>query len=413
MGFLGFNTEKIREDFPIIQKKVNGKPIIYLDNAATSLKPIQVIEKLNYYYKECTANIHRGLHRMSEEASILYEESHAKTAKLINAKGSQEIVFTRNATESLNLLMYSLQTKNFFKKGDEILISKMEHHSNIVPWQFLEKKIGIKLKTIELNEDYTLNMQDFEKKLNEKTKIVSITHASNTVAAINPVKEITAKAKKNGSIVIIDGSQSVPHMPVNVKEINSDFLVFSGHKMLGPTGIGVLYGRKKLLEEMPPFLYGGDMITEVHWKSSSWNALPYKFEAGTPNIAGGIAFGEAIDYLKKIGLENVRKHEKQITKYALERITEIKGIKTFCPRDSKKQGGIILFQHEKIEAHDLALALDEANNIAIRSGMHCAQPLVESLNPKGLARASFYFYTTEKEIDLFVETLKEIVSMLA
>jgi len=402
------NVEKIREDFPLLQLSHKGKPIIYFDNTATSLKPKQVLEALNHYYAEATANVHRGVHRMSQESSKLYEDAHKKTGKFINAK-QEEIVFTKNTTESFNLLMYSLLMQGFFQKGDEVLVSKMEHHSNIVPWQFLEKKKGIKLDFVELNTDYTLNMQDLESKVSSKTKLVSITHASNTVASITPVQEIAKIAHDNGSLFAVDAAQSAPHMPLDVKKINADFLCFSSHKMLGPTGIGVFYAKKELLEKMPPFLYGGDMIHSVQWHSAEWNRLPYKFEAGTPHIAGGIGFGAAIDCLQKIGMQNIRNHEKELTSYALEKMQEIEGIELHCPKNAEKQVGITLFDAKSMEAHDVALALDEANNIAIRSGMHCAEPLISSINENGLARASFYLYNTKEEIDLFTESLQNVL----
>ena len=405
------NTEKIRKDFPILEKKFDGKKITYLDNAATSLKPIQVIEKIDYYYKECNANIHRGVHRMSEEASQLYEEAHSKTAKFINARNEKEIIFTRNATESMNLLMYSFYTSDFFKHGDEILISKMEHHANIVPWQFLEKKGLIKLNYVELNKDFTLNLEDLENKLNSKTKIVSLTQASNTVASINPIQEIGKIVKDNNSTFIVDGAQSTPHFPVDMKKLNCDFFAFSSHKMLGPTGMGVLYGKQELLEEMNPFLFGGDMISEVSLHESKWNALPYKFEAGTPHISGGIAFSEALNYLQKLGMKEIHEHEKKLIKFALEKFSELDYVNVYCPKNEEKQGGIILFNSPLLEPHELALALDEKANIAIRSGMHCAEPMISSITKKGLDRASFYLYTTKEEIEFLTENLKEVLAV--
>lgn len=404
------NVEKIRQDFPILGKKFNGKPLVYLDNAATSLKPSQVIEKEIEYYNQYCANIHRGMHKMSEQASREYEASHQKVARFIGAKGMEEIVFTRNATESFNVLAYSLCAGDFFKKGDEILVSREEHHANIVPWQFLERKLGVVLKFVELNKDFTVNLDDLKAKLNERAKLVSLTQSSNTVSAINDAKKACEIVKKSSeALFAVDAAQSIPHMPVNVREIGCDFMCFSGHKMLGPTGIGVLYGKKELLEKMQPFMYGGDMIKEVQWHSSSWNELPFKFEAGTPAIAQGIALGAAVDYLQKLGMQNVRQHEKEITKYALERMKEIQNARVFGPEDLEKRNGIVLFEAGKLDCHDIALALDEHSNVAIRSGMHCAQPIVESLNPKGLARASFYLYTTKAEVDVFIESLKEIV----
>jgi len=405
------NVEKIRSDFPIFGRKDDGKRLIYFDNAATSLKPKPVLEALNDYYTHCTANIHRGVHKLSQEASEKYENSHKKVAKFIGAK-EDEMIFTRNASESFNLLMYSLYNQSYFSEGDEILISAMEHHSNIIPWQFLEKKVGVKLVYAELNDDYSLNMDDYKQKISEKTKLVSMTHASNTVATITPIKEIGKIAKDSGALFVVDGAQSIPHMKLDVKDLGADFLAFSGHKMLAPTGIGGLFGKKELLEKMPPFMFGGDMILSVERHSAEWNHLPHKFEAGTPHIAGGIGLGAAVDYLEKIGMDEIRNHEKEILAYALDRVNGIDKVKIYNPMDPEKQGGIVLFAAEGIEAHDLALALDESANIAIRSGMHCAEPLVSSLNPKGLDRASFYLYNTKEEVDIFADQLEKIVKTL-
>ena len=401
--------EEYRKDFPLLQKKVKGKPVTYLDSTATSLKPQPVIDAVNHYYQELSANIHRGVNPLVEEATQLYEQAHKKAGQLVNAR-EEEIVFTKNTTESLNLLMYSLLESNYFQQGDEVLLSKLEHHSNLVPWQFVEKKAGAKLVFAELNDDFTLNREDFESKLSEKTRLVSLAQVSNTVGSIQPIKEIGRKVKKNnpGTLFAVDAAQSVPHMPVDVKDLGCDFLAFSAHKMLGPTGIGVLFGKKELLEKMPPFLYGGDMIQSVEVHTCTWNRLPYKFEAGTPNIAGGIGFGAALDYLKKVGLKNIRAHEKELLGYAFEKFDRLEGIEVFNPKDPEKQGGIILFQSKVLEPHQLALTLFELNNIAVRSGMHCAEPLISSLNPKGLCRASLYFYNTPQEIDLLAETLRQI-----
>ncbi|MFH1588496.1 MAG: cysteine desulfurase [Candidatus Diapherotrites archaeon] len=406
------NINELRKDFPALFMKFNGKHVIYLDNAATSLKPLQVIEAEKNYYEQCCANIHRGMHKMSEHASRLYEEAHKKTAKFINAKSEQEIIFTRNATESFNLLMYSLWAGEYFKKGDKILVSKMEHHANLVPWQFLEKKIGIELEFVELNENFLLDFDDLKEKINEKTKVVSLTHSSNTVSGIVDIKKAGKIIRQESdALFTVDAAQSVPHMPVNVKELDCDFLCFSGHKMCGPTGIGVLFGKKNLLEKMNPFMYGGDMVKEVKFHESIWNNLPYKFEAGTPAIAQGIALGAAVDYLQKIGMQNIRKHELELISYGLERISELEEITVFGPslKHLNERNGIILFESNKLHCHEIALALDEHSNIAVRSGMHCAQPFVSSLNKEGLARASFYLYNTKEEIDGFIKALKEIM----
>lgn len=401
-------NEKTRKDFPLLERKIDGKNIIYFDNAATSLKPQSVIQAVNDYDTKETANIHRGIHKLSEEASQKYEKAHDKTAEFFGAK-KEEFVYTKNATEAINTVMYSLLTGDYFKKGDKILLTKMEHHANLVPWQLLEKKGLVELEFIEIKEDFTLDMQDFEKKLDKNTKLVAVAHASNTIASINPVKEIGKQAKDNGSLFLVDGAQSAPHMEVNFNKLNADFYAFAGHKMLGPSGTGGLIAKKEWLEQSNPFLFGGSMIHSVEFHKSSWNKIPWKFEAGTPNISGMIGLGKAVEYLKAIGMDKVRKHEKELTKYTLDRMQEIDGIKIFTPKNEEKQVGIILFEAKKIEAHDLALTLDEYANIAIRSGMHCAEPLVSSLNPKGLDRASFYLYNSKEEIDAFIEALKTIV----
>lgn len=406
------DIESIRKDFPILENKANGKKLIYLDNAATSLRPKQVIDAELNYYNNCNANIHRGLHRMSEDASELYEEAHKKVASFVNA-GPEEIIFTRNATESMNLIMYSFFASGYFKRGDNIVISLAEHHANILPWQFLERKAGVELRVCGFAKEFGLDYGMLESLVDGKTKLLGIAHAHNTIATINDVEKIgkMLKKKNKDSLYLVDAAQSVPHMPVDVRKINCDFLVFSGHKMLAPTGIGALYGKKELLEKMEPFLYGGDMIKDVKMHSAEWNDLPYKFEAGTPAIAQGIALGAAVGYLKKIGVNEVRKHEKQLTKIALEKLAGIKGITVYGPEDIEKRCGIVLFGHEKLSAHEMAGLLDKMHNIAIRSGMHCAQPMVESLDKKGLARASFYIYNTEEEIETFSEALKEVTTV--
>jgi cysteine desulfurase/selenocysteine lyase len=401
------NIEQIRQDFPILNRKIKGKRIIYLDNAASSLKPKQVIDAEKYYYENVSANVHRGLHVLSEEASRVHEEAHESVAKFVGAK-KEETIFVRNATEGMNLVMYSLMNSNFFKKGDKIIVTKMEHHANIVPWQFLEKKLGVKLEFIELNKDYTLDMSDFEQKV-KGAKLVSVTGASNTVASIPNLTEIERKSHKEGALVCIDAAQLVPHKEINFSSMNVDFLTFSGHKMCAPTGTGALIGKKKLLEQFEPFMFGGDMIHSVDWHSASWNTLPNKFEAGTPNIAGSYGIKAAVEYLKKIGMGNIARHEESLTKIALEEMSKIDSVEVYGPKDAKKQGGIVLFDSKKLSAHELAMALSESENICIRSGMHCAEPLVSSLNKEGLARASFYLYNTEEEIKFFAKALKEVL----
>ncbi|MBI4053262.1 MAG: cysteine desulfurase [Candidatus Diapherotrites archaeon] len=403
------SLEALAKDFPLLEKSVNGKQIIYFDNAATSLKPRPVLEAMRHYYEDCTANIHRGVHHLSGESSRLYGEAHSKVERLVNAKPG-EIVFTRNATESMNLVMYSLLNSGYFRQGDEIVISGMEHHSNIVPWQFLERKHGIKLKIAKLTGNFEIDMADLQEKMSARTRLVSVTHASNTVATINPVREMGKVCHDANALFLVDAAQSVPHMPVDVKKINADFLAFSSHKMCGPTGVGALYAKKELLEKQEPFLFGGDMIFSVQEHSATWNKLPYKFEAGTPAIAEGIGFGEAADYIRKAGLENIRAHGKKLTKLAFEKLSGIKGIKFFNPLDAEKQGSIVLFDIPGMNCHDVALSLDETANVAIRSGMHCAEPLVSKFNRDGLARASFYFYNSNEEIEIFAQALRKIAS---
>ncbi len=395
-------VEKIRKDFPILNISHNGKKLVYLDNGATTQKPKKVINSIKKYYSTTNANIHRGVYWLSEESTKLYEEAHSVVGKFIGAK-ADEIVFTKNATESLNLLAYSLCVD--LKDGDEILLTQMEHHSNIVPWQQIAKQKKLVVKFAKINADGTLNLDSFKLLLSNKTKIVSVMQVSNFLGTINPVKELSKLAHEKGAFFIVDASQSVPHMKVDVREIDCDFLVFSGHKMLGPTGIGVLYGRKNLLEKMNPFLYGGDMIKEVSFEDSKWNDVPWKFEAGTPNIAGAIALAQAVKYLKKLGMENIRAYEKELTAYALEKLKEVPEMIIYGP-SLENRGGIISFNVDGIHAHDVAAYLGE-QGICIRGGHHCAMPLAKLLGVSGTARASFYFYNTKEEIDLLVEALKK------
>jgi len=404
------DTEKIRNDFPVLKRQVNGENIIYFDNAATSLKPRQVIDSIQCYYtKEC-ANVHRGLHLLSEEASIKYEESHRKVAKFVNAK-EEEVLFTKNASEAMNLLMYSMLNSEMFEKGDKVVVSRMEHHSNIVPWQFLERKLGVNLEYVGLDENYEINMGELEEKASG-AKLVSFSGASNTVATLPDLRAIEKITHKEGAYFCVDAAQLIPHHEVNFKGMNADFLAFSGHKMLAPTGTGALIGKKNLLEEMEPFLFGGDMIQQVKEHTSIWNTLPSKFEAGTPNIAGSYGLSAAIDYLRDVGVKNIEKHEQELTKHCIQEMEKIAGIEMYCSGDVTKQGGIILFEHKNIAAHELAMALSETKNICIRSGMHCAQPLVSSINEEGLARVSFYLYNTIEEVDAFISALKETISLL-
>ena len=400
-----FDVYKIREDFPILKRKIYGKTLIYFDNTATTQKPIQVINAIKEFYEIYNANIHRGVHKLSQEASDLYEKAHEKAADFINADSWREVIFVRNTTEAINLIAYSWGLQNL-KEGDEILTTMMEHHSNIVPWQLVTQKTGAKLKFVEINDDGTLNIDDFHEKISKKTKIVTVTHVSNVLGTINPVEEIGEIVRDYDALFIVDSAQGVPHLPVDVKKINCDFLAFSAHKMLGPTGIGVLYGRKEILESMPPFLGGGDMIKEVYLDHSEWNDLPWKFEAGTANIADGVGFGVAIDYLNRITMKEVREHEKELTSYALKRLGNLGHVEIYGP-PAEKRGGVISFNVQGLDPHDVALILDR-EGIAVRSGHHCAQPLIRKLGVYGTARASFYIYNTKEEVDKFIEVLETL-----
>jgi cysteine desulfurase/selenocysteine lyase len=396
---------KIREDFPILKRRVNGKPLVYFDNAATSQKPSVVIEAIRRYYSEYNANIHRGIHKLAEEATLAHEEAREKVAKFINANRTEEIVFVRNATEAMNLVAYTWGQTNI-GSGDKIVLTIMEHHSNIVPWQLLAQKKNAKTEFVKIDEKGFLKLDEMREAIDENTKLVCVTHASNVLGTINPVSEIAKLAHNKGALVLVDAAQSVPHMRVNSREMDCDFMAVSGHKMLGPTGIGVLYGKTRLLENMPPFLGGGEMIKEVHTSGATWKDLPYKYEAGTPNIAGAIGLGAAVDYLRKIGMENVQEHEKEITGYAISKMSQVKGLTIYGPRDVEHRVGVVSFNLGDIHAHDLASIMDE-EGIAIRSGHHCAQPLMEFLNIPAASRASFYIYNTKEEVDIFINALEK------
>ena len=402
---------KIREDFPILERKINNHPLIYFDSAATSQKPRQVIEAIKEFYEKHNANVHRAVHTLSQEASELYENAHEEVAKFINADSMEEIIFVRGTTEAINLVAYAWGLPNLEREG-EVLVTLMEHHSNIVPWENLSKTKGFQVKYVEVNDDGTLDYESFEDAISRKTKIVCLPHVSNVTGIINNVKRAVKIAHEYGSLVLVDGAQSVPHLPVDVKDLDVDFLAFSGHKMLGPTGIGVLYGKREILEKMAPFHGGGEMIREVSFDkitrrcSISWNDLPWKFEAGTPNICGGVGLMAAIKYLKNIGMENVAVYEKTLTRYAMQHMQECKTVKIYGPEDASVKCGIIPFGVEGLGSHDVALFLD-SYGIMIRSGFHCTQPLHEKLRLKSSARASFYIYNTREEIDRFVEILRE------
>ncbi len=403
------NVTKIRADFPILRRKIGGKPLVYLDNAATSQKPKAVIDAIDRYYHEYNANVHRGVHRLSEEATVAFEQSREEFARFIGAKAAKEIIFVRNATEALNLVALSWARANL-KSGDRILLTEMEHHSNIVPWQMLAKEKGLRIDYVEIRDDGILNWENFEQLIKESPKVLSLAHVSNALGTINPVRQMAREAHKVGATVIVDAAQSVPHMPVDVADLECDFLAASGHKMLAPTGIGMLYGRQDLLDNMEPLMGGGEMIKEVHLQDARWNDLPWKFEAGTPNIEGVIGLGAAVDYLTKLGMQNVREHEKDVTRYAIERLAGVKGLVLYGTREIEKRGAVISFNLGDIHAHDLATVLD-TQGIAIRSGQHCAQPLMERLKVPATSRASFYIYNTRREVDILVRALEKARKM--
>jgi len=398
------DPEIIKQDFPIFKRRVYGKPLTYLDNAATTQKPRQVIDAILEFYQSYNANIHRGVYRLSIEATEAFENARAKVAKFINAKDT-EVVFTKNATEALNLVAYSWGLRNL-RKGDRIVLTEMEHHSNIVPWQLISKYTGAIIDYIPIDEEGLLIDEEIDRLLSLEPKLVSVTHVSNVLGTINDVKEIVAKAHKVGALTIIDAAQSVPHMQVDVKELDCDFLAFSGHKALGPLGVGVLYGKRDLLKEMDPFLGGGDMISRVWLAGAEWNELPWKFEAGTSSVADAIGLGAAIDYLNSIGISRIRNHEVRLTDYALKRLSELQDLKIYGPRDLSKRGAVISFNLSNIHPHDLATILDE-EGIAIRAGHHCAMPLMNKLRVAATARASFYLYNSEKDVDVLMEGLNK------
>ncbi|HEB2432930.1 TPA: cysteine desulfurase SufS [Bacillus cereus] len=394
------NIHEIRKQFPILDQKVNGKQLVYFDSAATSQKPIQVIETLERYYKEYNSNVHRGVHTLGTKATDAYEGAREKVRKFINAKSMEEIIFTRGTTTALNTVAASYGLENV-KEGDEIVISYMEHHSNIIPWQQVAKKTGATLKYLPLQLDGTISLEDVRQTVTPNTKIVSIMQVSNVLGTINPVKEIGAIAHENGAIMVVDGAQSTPHMKVDVQDLNCDFYALSAHKMCGPTGIGVLYGKKELLNNMEPIEFGGEMIDFVDLQESTWKELPWKFEAGTPIIGNAIGLGAAIDFLEEIGLDNIEKHEHELAQYALERLSEVDGVTIYGP---KHRAGLVTFNIEDVHPHDVATVLD-VEGIAVRAGHHCAQPLMKWLKASSTARASFYLYNTKEEIDTFVESL--------
>ena len=399
------NIENIRNDFPILKRMVHkDKPLVYLDNAATTQKPLQVIEAISNYYLNYNSNIHRAVHELAEEATLAYEATRDKVAKFINVQKREEIVFVRGTTEAINLVAYAWGRQNI-NKDDIIVTTEYEHHSNIVPWQLLAKERGAKLEYIGVDDNGELILDHLDAYLKTgKVKIVVFSQMSNVLGTITNSEEIVKRSKAHGARVLIDGAQSVPHLKVDLQKLDCDFFAFSAHKMLGPTGVGVLWAKKELLQEMIPFNGGGDMIREVHKYETTWNDLPYKFEAGTPNIADVIGFGAALDYLDKIGMDKVREHEMELTKYALDKLSQMKGIVLYGPKDVTKRGGVISFNLGDIHPHDLATIIDE-DGIAIRSGHHCAQVLMERLDVSATSRASFYIYNTKEEVDVFIRSL--------
>lgn len=397
------NIQDIRSHFPILHQEVNGKPLVYLDSAATSQKPISVIETLEKYYKEYNSNVHRGVHTLGTKATDAYEGAREKVRRFIHAKSTEEIIFTRGATTALNMVAHSYGSDNL-REGDEIVITFMEHHANIIPWQQVAKKTGATLKYIPLQEDGTISLDDVRATITSNTKIVSVMKVSNVLGVMNPIKDIAKIAHENGAIMVVDGAQAAPHMKINVQDLDCDFLAFSGHKMCGPTGIGVLYGKKQHLEKMEPVETGGEMIDFVDLYESTWKELPWKFEAGTPIIAGAVGLGAAIDFLEQIGLENIEAHEHKLAAYAMEKLSRIEGMNIYGPKDPGLRAGVVTFNIDDVHPHDVATVLD-AEGIAVRAGHHCAQPLMKWLKATATARASFYLYNTEEEIDKLVEGL--------
>ena len=402
----GLDVEKIKADFPILSEKINGNRLVYLDNAATSQKPRVVINALIDYYRHMNANVHRGLHKLSETATAAYEKTRAHTASFIGGVDTSEVIFTRGTTESINLVAYTWGEENIHE-GDEIVITEMEHHANMIPWFMLARRKKAILKRIPITVCGHLDLSNLDAIITPKTKLVAVSHMSNVLGTINPVAEIAAVAKKYGAVVLADGAQATPHMPVNVKELGVDFYAFSSHKMLGPTGVGVLWARRELLEKMTPFNFGGEMIREVSFERITWAELPWKFEGGTPNIADVIAFDAALTYLEELGMDNIRQHEIELTKYAIDKLSRIEGLEIQGPQDSTQRGGAISFTDPTIHPHDISTFLD-VKGIAVRAGHHCAQPLMRVMGKVATARASLYVYNDEKDVDALYEALIEM-----
>jgi len=401
----GLDVEAIRKDFPILARKVHGRPLVYLDNGATSQKPQAVIDAVSRYYAEENSNIHRGVHYLSERATAAYEEAREKIKRFINAPKTQEIIFVRGTTEAINLVAQSYG-RAFLKAGDEIIVSAMEHHSNIVPWQMLCEQVGARLRVIPINHDGELVMEEYRRLLTEKTKFVSVTHVSNALGTIVPVKEVVALARERGVPVMLDGAQAAPHLKLDVQAIGCDFYAFSGHKLFGPTGVGVLFGRSELLDRMPPYQGGGDMISLVTFEKTHYNVLPYKFEAGTPHIAGGIGLGAAIDYLAGVNWEQVVSHEQDLLAYATDALSSIPGLKIIGT--AREKAGVISFVFDHVHAHDVGTILDQ-EGIAVRAGHHCAMPVMQRFGVPATTRASFAFYNTRDEVDALKRAIHQVL----
>ena len=407
LGHQDFDVAEIRKDFPILKQKVHGKPLVYFDNGATSQKPQQVIDALSRYYSAENSNIHRGVHDLSERATAAYETAREKIRAFINAPSDKEIIFVRGTTEAINLVAQSYG-RSFLKTGDEIIVSAMEHHSNIVPWQILCEQVGAHLRVIPINHDGELLMDEYRRLLNERTKLVSVTHVSNALGTVVPVKEIVALAHERGVPVLLDGAQAVPHLKVDVQDLGCDFYAFSGHKVFGPTGVGVLYGRAEMLEKMPPYQSGGDMISLVTFEKTHYNVLPYKFEAGTPHIAGGIGLGAAIDYLDGLDWQQVEAHERQLLSYATDELSKIDAVRIIGTAEEK--AGVVSFVIDHVHAHDVGTILDQ-EGVAIRAGHHCAMPVMQRFGVPATARASFAFYNTTAEIDVMVQAIHRVLKV--
>jgi len=402
-----FDVETVRRDFPILAQKVHGNPLVYLDNGATSQKPRVVVDALRRYYEEENSNIHRGVHHLSERATAAYEAAREKVRKFLNAPTAREIVFVRGTTEAINLVAHSYG-RAFLKSGDEIIVSAMEHHSNIVPWQMLCEQIGARLRVIPINHEGELVMNEYHRLLNERTKLVSITHVSNALGTIVPVKEVVRLAHERGIPVLLDGAQAVPHLKVDVQDIGCDFYAFSSHKAFGPTGIGVLYGRSDLLEKMPPYQGGGDMISLVTFEKTHYNVLPHKFEAGTPHIAGGIGLGAAIDYMESLDWGAVEKHETDLLKYATERLSGVSGLKIIGT--AREKAGVLSFVFDQVHAHDVGTILDQ-EGVAVRAGHHCAMPVMQRFGVPATTRASFALYNTREEVDVLLRGIHRVLKV--